>query len=253
MNLPKFVVTVAMAFCAQSLLAQTEEVEPVARWFEGFGWETSRAVSFSAEVITEPDGLPIGVSFKTTALFLKSAPETVGPWPCSFRGVGWALCENFGYSARFVLGPDRGLVGISLRVWNNSRTSPLVLIKSPGSLPFFYEISQVDGPDFPRRNQGGYLDLYKPKEMEEWTLPPRAREYFFMPIRDLLPPDFSPVKGAEYLLQIYINTVPKGTVPRHSSIYPMFNGLWATITETSLSIDPQAALKEAQVTMEKDL
>jgi hypothetical protein len=250
--LKKFLFAIVSLRLAGNMWAAPQEVEPRVYQPGGSMWETTR-VPFCVEVILGRDGLPIGTSFSLAGHGRTPEPEPLGPWQCGFRSVGWALCENFGYSVRFILGPDRGLVGVSFRIWNNSRTNPLVLVRKPGSLPFLCDISQSGGPDFPRRNQGGFVDLGRLQEMVEWTLAPRAREYFFVPIRDLLPPDFSPVKGARYLLQINLNTFPKGTVITLHSPYPDFNSLWSTITDTSLSIDPHAALKEAQAAMEKDL
>jgi len=253
MKLTAFILALTAFSVTHGVSAEAEAIEPIALWFQGFGWQRLGPLSFWSKVITGSDGLPIGVGFQRHDHFPKSSPEPLGPWPCSFQGVGWVLSDAFGYSARFVLGPDGGLVGISFRVWNNSLNTPLVLIRKPDALPFSCTIAQTDGADIRLRNLGGFIDLDRAKEMEEWPLPPRAHAYFFVPIRDILPHGFSPAKGVGYFLEVSPNVLPKGTVRRLHGIYPSFNSLWATITEFSLSIDPHAALKEAQVTMEKDL
>jgi hypothetical protein len=237
----------------RSAFASGDEEEPIALWFQGFGWERMGTLAFSASVISESDGLPIGVVIKRADHFPRSSPEPLGPWPCSFQGVGWALCEAFGYSARFVLGPDGGVVGVSFRVWNNSQSAQLVLKRKPGALPFYCTISQLDAPGIRLRDLGGFVNLDRPAEMEEWILPPRGRENVFVPIRDILPAGFVPVKGGQYFVEISPNVFPKGTVRRGHSIYPRFNAIWASFTETSLSIDPNIALREATRRLRGDL
>ena len=197
------------------------------------------------------DGEAAGFSFAIrgdTSDFARDAQTgPAGPWPFVFLGAGWTLRDNLGYAARLVLGPDRGVVGISFRVWNNSATAPLVLRRFPAEPLCTIEIRCVDGEQVQRKpkEDPGRWDA---KKIVEWVLAPRAKEEIFLPIRDLIRRDFDPKSGKFCQLFIRLSAFPKDTPVGAEGFYPDYQFVPVMVTRTSLAVDPQDALKEATKT-----
>ena len=130
----------------------------------------------------------------------------------SFESVVWSLRDDLGIQAGLLKGADEGLIGVSLRVWNNSAESPLVLRSSGRSLAAFAaEIFTSDGSTFkaratlPKALIGEKTDA----NSAEWTLLPHATKYFFIPVRDFFPKTFTPPDIQQTKILVYITTERK--------------------------------------------
>lgn len=253
---------IVVIFALGGCISRGFATEPIAFFYEGRGWAQFGSLGYSSQVIMGSNNLPVGVFYSILSsedLVADDSPtrhEPYGPWRCQFMGVGWVLTGDVGYSAKFLLGPDRSLLGISFRVWNNSMSHPLVLLKRSGSLPFYCLVNR-DGKleDVPIRNPTPMIDWQHPEECVEWNLPPRQMEEVFVPIRNLLPEGFLPTGSGKVVVGLDLNVVRKSTdynarepLPDSSTgnTTPSFLGVWMRVTDASFSIDLKEALKQAQ-------
>lgn len=224
-------------------------------WFsesmgEGVGVTSKYAVRFIGEPPLRYEGAePVGVVFDNISTAVgraKDQPQTLKPTSprrCCFEGLIWVLRDQFGYSAGAVIGPDGSLVGFCTRVWNNSKTNPLILVRQPGTPLFVIEIS-VEGVKLntfgkKRIAEGGQKD-------HEWKLQGRESAEIFSPLQDFLPKDFDPKQGKMCQFNLTINVFPKDMTRSFepalpSPVFPFK----AWITKDGLAMDPRQAFKQA--------
>ena len=230
-----------------------ERPDPSLLYFRGLGWELNDKPGWVGELLKGPDHDPIGMSFRLLRSHLpplNGEVEIKGPSLCAFDGIGWTLRENFGYSGKLLLGPDRSLIGISFRVWNNALETPLVLMRHAGAPPFEIEI-ECGGKVVARTKPEKANPRPSESERVEWILPPRGKEEFFVPVRDLLPADFDPEKGKKCYLSAGVAVHPKGTPHMSHNPFPLFDTPELMLTKTGLAMDLKEALEHASATADK--
>ena len=191
---------------------------------------------------------PIGISIRNMwfqgTIREKSRLVTAGPGLCYFEGLLWTLSDQFGHSARAVMGRDQSLIGFSVRVWNNSKQHPLTLMRVPESPIFHIGLtigkSTYWSPKKPAR----------PQKPQEWTLQPREKQEVFVPVREILPEGFDPKESTECLFTVEVDVYPKGeTKDGRSDVespYPHVSGFAVSLTREGLAMNPKEALEEAE-------
>lgn len=234
---------------------------PSGRWFpDEAGWKLGKRAGYSIHLLCDPPltyagAEAIGFCIENTSAAVGKAKEEdskpAAPQACSFEGLIWTLVDQFGYSARVLIGPDGSLLGFSFRVWNNSKNHPLTLMREPGAalLRTDFTIHMPKSPDgsqkAPLRKSFGGSKRESLKE--EWTLKPREKKETFLPIRDFLPKDFDPKDGVECNFNVDVNVIPKGTPPMMESPFPSPTFRFkALLTKAGLAMEAKAALKEAE-------
>ncbi len=132
---------------------------PSGRWFpDQAGWKLGKGALYSIHLLCDPPltyagAEPIGFCMENISMAVGKAkdenPAPAAPKACSFEGLIWTLIDQFGYSARVLIGPDGSLLGFSFRVWNNSREHPLTLLREPGAalLRTDFSIEYPKSPD----------------------------------------------------------------------------------------------------------
>lgn len=234
---------------------------PSGMWFpDQAGWKLGNGAQYSIHLMCDPPltyagAEPIGFCIQNISSAVGKAkdedPKQAAPKACSFEGLIWILVDQFGYSARVLIGPDGSLLGFSFRVWNNSKNHPLTLMREPGAALLRTDFSleepkSPDGSQKPpfRRSFGGSK---RENLNEEWTLKPREKKETFMPIRDFLPKDFDPKDGVECNFNVSVNVIPKGTPLMIESPFPSPTFPFkALVTKGGLAMDPKEAMKEAE-------
>ena len=228
---------------------------PSGHWFsKGLGWELGNKAHYAVHLLFDPpltyEGVePIGLWIQNIRPSfgndVDSPPKQPAPTHPYFEGLIWTLMDQFGYSARVVIGQDQSLIGFAFCVWNNSKNHPLTLMRRIGAPLFLINIS-IDGKDMPAQKRAFPEGNVKRDESKEWTLKPREKSEIFVPLRDLLPEGFDPKDGKKCTFNVHVNVVPKGTPVMFESPFPSpIFPFTILVTKIGLTMDPKAALKEA--------
>lgn len=216
----------------------------------GFSDEQNFVMSLMYDpLLSDTDKVPIGVFIETLKYQIgRAKDEGARSLPkkfCAFEGLIWVLVDQFGYSARALVGRDQSLLGFSFRVWNNSRTHPLTFTQHENQ-PLFLANSYFDDDETsnrPKDAAGKEVDLGKEFE---WTLKPRESKVVFVSIHSLLPKGFRPDAANNIYFSVY-PTMHRKHVPR--SMEPQFPGLSgfaARISAEGVAMDSEKAIKEAE-------
>ena len=164
----------------------------------------------------------------------------------SFESVVWSLHDDLGIQAGLLKGADEGLIGVCLRVWNNSTESPLVLRSSGRALSTFAaEIFTSDGSTFKARAAlpKEIIGMKTDANSAEWSLLPRATKYFFVPARDFFPKTFTPPDSQKAKILVYITTERKDV---HSTAHDFrsFPDTIITISKNAFGQDANAVFED---------
>ena len=165
----------------------------------------------------------------------------------SFQSIAWTLRENFGFQVGLLKGGDGGLIGLSLRLWNNSTETPLAL-RTLGrfSTPFAAEIRINDGARIVARARMQRTTASKePSATQlEWTLAPRAVEYFFVPASEFFPSGFDPPITQNGKVWVYVTTQTKSVSfsLEHEPLRLPYTEIM--VTRASLALDAQAVFRD---------
>lgn len=162
----------------------------------------------------------------------------------SFQDAGWSTSENMGYQARLLLGSDKALLGIVVRVWNVSKDKPIVVtngMKSP--FPFIAVLM-----DSQHKLLEGGTNQEKPSDhisIAKRTLLPGAEEVHFLPVKYLVPANFDVTKSGTYTMfvQVTMQTDANKKQMDLSTMPFYFDNV--SITAKGLATDASAAFKEA--------
>ncbi len=227
-------------------------------FFKGMGWKLGDRSHYAMKLMFDPplthEGAePIGISIRNINPILGNHnTKTDAPADrkfCTFEGLIWTLTDQFGYSARAILGPDQSLIGFSFRVWNNSKKHPLVLMRRPDT-PLFITTVAIDNIDSSQRAKAASTVRQGDAKPVEWTLKPREKEEAFVSLREFLPEGSEAKDQIQCHFGIQVNVSPKNDLKPdrvyYESPFPDISGIAALITKQGLALNPAEALKEAE-------
>ena len=162
--------------------------------------------------------------------------------------------KNLGYKGWLVTSPDGGVIGISVELFNLSKTATLKMRNQPDLIPI--------GVAFNCPNEeltigiGGVplsgitavnTQPLKKTPLVHWEIPPSSAKRFYIPIRPLLQglPTMDRVKQCYLMIRLnaYPDWIPGEVFFEHP--LPSLGFQKVFITKQALETDPDQALKEA--------
>lgn len=162
--------------------------------------------------------------------------------------------KNLGYKGWLVTSPDGGVIGISVELFNLSKTASLKMRSDPDCIPIGVVLNCPN--DELTIGLGGVplsgvasvnTHPIKKTPLVHWEIPPSSAKRFYIPIRPLLQRPPKADRARQCYLTISLNAYPDWLPGEVFFEHPLpglgFREVF--VTKQALEIDPEHALKEA--------